>query len=81
MISAAPKAFAVCAQMMPMGPAPAMRMLEPGTIPALRMVVMATDSGSSSAAASSDIESGTLWANSVRMTAYSAKEPSIGGVA
>ena len=53
----------------------------PGATPALRIVVIATDSGSSSAAASSDIESGIGWANSVRITAYRAKAPSIGGVA
>jgi hypothetical protein len=81
MISAAPKARAVCAQMMPIGPAPAIKMLEPGVTSALRVVVMATDSGSSSAAASFDMESGTRWANSVRMTQYSANAPSIGGVA
>ena len=68
MISAAPKARAVCAQMMPMGPAPAIRMLDPGTMPAFRIVVMATDKGSSRAAASSDIESGTGCAYSVRIT-------------
>ena len=35
------------------------KMLEPGVIPALHIVVIATDRGSSSAAASFDIESGT----------------------
>ena len=81
MISAAPNARAACAQMMPIGPAPAIRMLEPGVTPALRMVVMATDNGSSNAAASSEMESGSRWANSVRMAQYWANAPSIGGVA
>ena len=53
----------------------------PWGYPALRIVVTATDSGSSSAAASSDMESGTLWANSVRITHNCANAPSIGGVA
>ena len=48
MTSAAPNARAVWAQMMPIGPAPAIRMLDPGVTPALRIVVIATDSGSSS---------------------------------
>ena len=81
MISAAPNARAVCAQMMPIGPAPAIRMDDPGVTPALRMVVIATDSGSSSAAASSEMASGSRWAKSVRMTQNCAKAPSIGGVA
>ena len=67
--------------MIPTGPAPAIRMLDPGATPALRMVVTATDGGSSSAAASSDMESGTWWANSVRITQYCANAPSTGGVA
>ncbi len=81
MISAAPKARAAWAQMIPIGPAPAISMLDPGVTPALRIVVTATDSGSSNAAASSDMESGTRWANSVRITQYCANAPSIGGVA
>ena len=48
---------------------------------ALRMVVMATDSGSSRAAASSDMESGTGWAISASMVTYQQNAPSTGGVA
>ena len=81
MISAAPNARAVWAQMMPIGPAPAIRMDDPGVTPALRIVVIATDSGSNRAAASSEIVSGRAWANSVRITQYCANAPSIGGVA
>ena len=81
MISDAPKARVAWAQMMPIGPAPAIRMLDAGTIPALRIVVTATESGSSSAADSSDMGSGTAWANSVLITQYCAKAPSMGGVA
>jgi len=66
-IREAPKARAAWAQITPIGPAPAMRTEEPGTIPALRMVAIATESGSSSAAASSDMESGTGWAISAPM--------------
>jgi hypothetical protein len=47
----------------------------------LRMVVMATDSGSSRAAASSDMESGTGWAISASMVTYQQNAPSTGGVA
>ena len=64
---AAPKARAAWAQITPMGPAPAIRIELPGWTWALRIVVTATERGSSSAAASSDIESGTGWANSASM--------------
>ena len=67
--------------MIPIGPAPAIRMLDPGVTPALRIVVTATDSGSRSAAASFDMVSGTWCANSVLITQYCANAPSIGGVA
>jgi hypothetical protein len=78
---AAPKARAACTHITPMGPAPAIRIELPGATCALRMVVTATDSGSSSAAASSDMESGTGWANSASMVTYRQNAPSIGGVA
>ena len=42
---------------------------------------MPTDSGSSSAAASSLMPSGTGWAKASCTTTYSANAPSIGGVA
>ena len=67
--------------MMPIGPAPAMSTDEPGTMRALRTAAMPTDSGSRSAPASNDTESGRTCANSASMVTNSAKAPSTGGVA
>lgn len=77
----APNARATCAQMTPIGPAPAMRTLDPGTIPALRAAAMPTDRGSSRAPASNDTVSGRVCANSASIVTYSANAPSTGGVA
>src|SRR3954453_10492821 len=78
---AAPKARGACAQMTPIGPAPAMSMDDPGTTGGWGIVAIATDSGSSSAAASSDTESGTGWAMSSSISTYRQNAPSMGGVA
>lgn len=79
--SVAPNARTVCTSAIPIGPAPAIRTREPAVTPALRVVAMATDNGSHSAAASSDISSGIGCANAEPMVTYSASAPSIGGVA
>jgi hypothetical protein len=80
-IRVAPKARAAWAQMIPIGPAPAMSTEEPGTMPALRTAAIPTDSGSSRAPASNETESGRTWANSASIVTNSAKAPSTGGVA
>ena len=77
----APKARAVCAQMTPIGPGAGDEDSSPGATAALRIVATATDSGSSRAAASSDMESGTGWANLGVDGDVPAEPPSIGGVA
>jgi hypothetical protein len=81
MTSAAPNAVAAWVVITPIGPAPAISTRDPGTIRALRLAQMPTESGSRSAAASSEIESGTGCANCVWIVTYSWKAPSIGGVA
>ena len=77
----APKASAVWTLTSPMAPAPVTRTRDPAVTRALRQAHTATDSGSSSAAASSLMLSGTGWANASCTTTSSAKAPSIGGVA
>jgi len=66
---------------MPIGPAPAMSTRLPTVKLALRAVAIATDNGSSSAAASSLIESGIGQAKWDWIATYSAKAPSTPGVA
>ena len=80
MTSVAPKARAACRQSSPTGPAPVTSTRVPGPTRALPQAHTPTDSGSISAAASSDRASGTGWANSSWTTTYSQKAPSIGGV-
>ena len=78
---AAPRARATSAQSSPTGPAPMTSTRSPGLIPALCAAQTATDSGSISAAASSDSSSGTGWARMESRTTYWANAPWIGGVA
>ena len=77
----APKASAVCTATSPIGPAPVTSTRDPAPTRPLRQAQMPTDSGSSSAAASSLIESGTGCAKAECTTTCSANAPSIGGVA
>ena len=79
--SAAPRARAAWAATRPTGPAPVTSTREPAVTPPLRHAHRPTESGSSSAAASSLSESGTGWANSSCEVTSSAKAPSYGGVA
>ena len=81
MTSAAPKARATWAAMMPIGPAPAISTRWPGTTRDLRSAAMPTLSGSQSAAASSEKSSGTAKANIDGAVTYSVNAPSTGGVA
>jgi len=81
MTSVAPKASAAWTLTRPIGPAPVTSTREPGPTRPLRQAQMPTDRGSSSAAASSEMVSGTGWAKAACTTTYSAKAPSMGGVA
>jgi hypothetical protein len=77
----APKASADCTATSPIGPAPVTSTRDPAPTRPLRQAQIPTDSGSSRAAASSLIESGTGCANAACTTTCSANAPSIGGVA
>src|SRR3712207_7068895 len=77
--SVAPKASAAWTLTSPIGPAPVTSTREPAPTRPLRQAQMPTDRGSSRAAASSPIVSGTGGANAWGTTTYPAKAPSIGG--
>ena len=78
---AAPRASAACIATSPTGPAPVTSTRDPAWTPPLRQAQSPTDSGSSRAAASSVIRSGTGCANCSCTVTSSANAPSIGGVA
>ena len=77
----APKASAVCTATNPIGPAPVTSTRDPGPTRPFVQAHTPTESGSSNAASSSLIESGTGCAKAWCTTTCSANAPSIGGVA